>query len=183
MAYVPEMLQKYRDKVVPELQKEFGYKNLMQVPKLVKVTLNMGLGEAVATASALEKGLEQLTVIAGQKPVVTKAKKSIANFKLREGMSIGAMVTLRHVQMWDFFSRLVNVALPRVRDFRGLSPKSFDGRGNYSIGIRDQVIFPEINVDSIDHTRGLGVVINTSANSDEEGRALLRLLGVPFRES
>jgi large subunit ribosomal protein L5 len=183
MAYVPEMLQKYRDQVVPELRKEFGYKNIMQVPKLVKVTLNMGLGEAVATASALEQGLEQLTVIAGQKPVVTKAKKSIANFKLRAGMSIGAMVTLRHVPMWDFFSRLVNVALPRVRDFRGLSPKSFDGRGNFSLGIRDQVIFPEVDVDKIDHTRGLGVVINTSANSDEEGRALLRLLGVPFRES
>jgi large subunit ribosomal protein L5 len=183
MAYIPEMLQKYRDQVVGDLQKEFGYKNLMQVPRLEKITLNMGLGEAVATASVLEQGVEQLTVIAGQKPVVTKAKKSIANFKLREGMSIGAMVTLRHTRMWDFFSRLVNVALPRVRDFRGLSPKSFDGRGNYSIGLREQVIFPEIDVDKIDHTRGLGVVINTSAKSDEEGRSLLRLLGVPFRES
>ena len=183
MAYIPEMLQKFRDQVVGDLQKEFGYKNLMQVPRLKKITLNMGLGEAVATAAALEQGGEQLTVIAGQKPVVTKAKKSIANFKLREGMSIGAMVTLRHTRMWDFFSRLVNVALPRVRDFRGLSPKSFDGRGNYSIGLREQVIFPEIDVDKIDHTRGLGVVINTSAKSDEEGRSLLRLLGVPFRES
>ncbi len=183
MAYIPEMLQKYRDQVVGDLQKEFGYKNLMQVPRLEKITLNMGLGEAVATAAALEQGVEQLTVIAGQKPIVTKAKKSIANFKLREGMSIGAMVTLRHTRMWDFFSRLVNVALPRVRDFRGLSPKSFDGRGNYSIGLREQLIFPEIDVDKIDHTRGLGVVINTSAKSDEEGRSLLRLLGVPFRES
>lgn len=183
MAYVPEMLQKYRDQVVGGLQKEFGYENLMQVPRMVKITLNMGLGEAVATAAALEQGVEQLTVIAGQKPVVTKAKKSIANFKLREGMSIGAMVTLRHTRMWDFFSRLVNVALPRVRDFRGLSPKSFDGRGNYSIGLREQLIFPEIDVDKIDHTRGLGVVINTSAKSDEEGRSLLRLLGVPFRET
>lgn len=183
MAYVPEMLKKYRDQVVGDLQKEFGYKNLMQVPRLKKITLNMGLGEAVATAAALEQGVEQLTVIAGQKPIVTKAKKSIANFKLREGMSIGAMVTLRNTRMWDFFSRLVNVALPRVRDFRGLSPKSFDGRGNYSIGLREQVIFPEIDVDKIDHTRGLGVVINTSAKSDEEGRSLLRLLGVPFRET
>lgn len=183
MAYVPEMLKKYREQVIPDLQKEFGYKNLMQVPRLRKVTLNMGLGEAVASASALEQGVAQLTVIAGQKPVVTKAKKSIANFKLREGMSIGAMVTLRHTAMWDFFSRLVNVALPRVRDFRGLSPKAFDGRGNYSIGIRDHVIFPEIDVDTIDHSRGLGVVVNTTASSDEEGRSLLRLLGVPFRES
>ena len=183
MAYIPEMLQKYRDQVVGDLQKEFGYKNVMQVPRLKKITLNMGLGEAVANAAALEQGVEQLTVIAGQKPVVTKAKKSIANFKLREGMSVGAMVTLRHTRMWDFFSRLVNVALPRVRDFRGLSPKSFDGRGNYSIGLREQLIFPEIDVDKIDHTRGLGVVINTSAKSDEEGRAMLRLLGVPFRET
>ncbi len=182
MAYVPEMLQKYRELVVPELQKEFGYTNVMQVPGLVKITLNMGLGEAVATAAALEQGVEQLTIIAAQKPVVTKAKKSIANFKLREGMSIGAMVTLRHSRMWDFYSRLVNVALPRVRDFRGVSPKSFDGRGNYSLGIKDQMIFPEIDVDKIDHSRGLGVVINTSAKSDEEGRALLRLLGVPFRQ-
>ena len=183
MAYIPEMLQKYRDQVVGDLQKEFGYKNVMQVPRMEKITLNMGLGEAVANAAALDQGVEQLTVIAGQKPVVTKAKKSIANFKLREGMSVGAMVTLRHTRMWDFFSRLVNVALPRVRDFRGLSPKSFDGRGNYSIGLREQLIFPEIDVDKIDHTRGLGVVINTSAKSDEEGRAMLRLLGVPFRES
>ncbi len=183
MAYIPEMLQKYRDQVVGDLRKEFGYENVMQVPRLKKITLNMGLGEAVANAAALDQGVEQLTVIAGQKPVVTKAKKSIANFKLREGMSVGAMVTLRHTRMWDFFSRLVNVALPRVRDFRGLSPKSFDGRGNYSIGLREQLIFPEIDVDKIDHTRGLGVVINTSAKSDEEGRAMLRLLGVPFRES
>jgi len=182
MSYVPEMLQKYREQVVPGLQKEFGYKNLMQVPRLQKVTLNMGLGEAVENASALEQGLAQLTIIAGQKPVVTKAKKSIANFKLREGMSVGVMVTLRHTVMWDFFSRLVNVALPRVRDFRGLSPKAFDGRGNYSLGIRDQVIFPEIDVESIDRSRGLGVVVNTTALTDEEGRTLLRHLGVPFRE-
>ena len=153
----------------------------MQVPRIEKITLNMGLGEAVQNASAIEQGVEQLTAIAGQKPVVTKAKKSIANFKLRAGMSVGAMVTLRHTRMWDFFNRLVNVAIPRVRDFRGLSPKSFDGRGNYSMGIREQVIFPEIDVDKIDRSRGMGVVINTSANTDEEGRALLQRLGVPFR--
>ena len=181
MAYVPQMLEKYRNEVVADLQKEFGYKNVMEVPRLQKITLNMGLGEGVQNASAIEQGVEQLTIIAGQKPVVTKAKKSIANFKLREGMSIGAMVTLRSTKMWDFFGRLVNVAFPRVRDFRGLSPKSFDGRGNYCVGIREQVIFPEINVDNIDHPRGLGVVINTSATSDEEGRALLRRMGVPFR--
>ncbi len=181
MAYVPQMLEKYRSVVVADLQKEFGYKNVMQVPRIEKITLNMGLGEGVQNAAAIEQGLAQLTVIAGQKPVVTKAKKSIANFKLREGMSIGAMVTLRHARMWDFFSRLVNIALPRVRDFRGLSPKSFDGRGNYSIGIREQVIFPEIDVDKIDHSRGMGVVISTSAKTDEEGRALLQRMGVPFR--
>jgi large subunit ribosomal protein L5 len=181
MAYVPQMLEKYRNVVVADLRKEFGYENVMQVPRIEKITLNMGLGEAVLNAATIEQGLEQLTIIAGQKPVVTKAKKSIANFKLREGMSIGAMVTLRHTRMWDFFNRLVNVAIPRVRDFRGLSPKSFDGRGNYSMGIREQVIFPEIDVDKIDRSRGMGVVISTSANTDEEGRALLQRLGVPFR--
>ncbi len=181
MAYVPQMLEKYNNEVVADLRKEFGYKNVMQVPRIEKITLNMGLGEGVLNAAAIEQGLEQLTIIAGQKPVVTKAKKSIANFKLREGMSIGAMVTLRSTRMWDFFSRLVNVAIPRVRDFRGLSPKSFDGRGNYCLGIREQLIFPEIDVDKIDRSRGLSVVINTSANTDEEGRALLQRLGVPFR--
>ncbi|MEE9239630.1 MAG: 50S ribosomal protein L5 [bacterium] len=181
MAYVPQLLEKYRSEVVGDLQKEFGYKNVMQVPCLEKITLNMGLGDAVQNASAIEQGVEQLTAISGQKPVVTKAKKSIANFKLREGMSVGAMVTLRHTRMWDFFSRLVNVALPRVRDFRGLNPKSFDGRGNFSVGIREQLIFPEVDVDKIDQSRGMGVVISTSAKTDEEGRALLQRLGVPFR--
>lgn len=183
MAYVPHMLEKYRNEVVPDLQKEFGYKNVMQVPRLEKITLNMGLGEAVQNAAAIEQGLAQLTAIAGQKPVITKAKKSIANFKLRAGMSVGAMVTLRHTRMWDFLGRLVNVALPRVRDFRGLNTKSFDGRGNYSMGIREQVIFPEIDVDKIDRSRGMGVVISTSAKTDEEGRALLQRLGIPFRTS
>jgi large subunit ribosomal protein L5 len=175
------MLEFYRTEVTDQLRKEFGYENPMQVPRVVKVTLNMGLGEAVANASALENGLAELTTISGQKPVVTRARKSIANFKLRAGMAVGAMVTLRGVKMWDFLDRLVNVALPRVRDFRGLSSKAFDGRGNFSIGIRDQLIFPEIDVDKVDKSRGLGVVISTTAKSDEEGRALLRLLGVPFR--
>jgi len=181
MAYIPRMLEFYRTQVTEQLRKEFGYENVMQVPRPVKVTLNMGLGEAVANASALENGVNELTIISGQKPVVTRARKSIANFKLRAGMPIGAMVTLRGLRMWDFLDRLVNVALPRVRDFRGLSPKSFDGRGNFSIGIRDQLIFPEIDVDKVDKARGLGVVISTTARTDEEGRALLRLLGVPFR--
>ncbi|MEK6709534.1 MAG: 50S ribosomal protein L5 [Nitrospinota bacterium] len=181
MAYVPRMLEFYRTEVTAQLRKEFGYKNPMQVPRLAKVTLNMGLGEAVANASALENGLSELTLIAGQKPVVTRARKSIANFKLRAGMPIGAMVTLRGVRMWDFFDRLVNITLARVRDFRGLSPKAFDGRGNFSLGIRDQLIFPEIDVDKVDKPRGMGVVIATTAKTDEEGRALLRLLGVPFR--
>ncbi|MBI3127228.1 MAG: 50S ribosomal protein L5 [Candidatus Tectomicrobia bacterium] len=178
---MPRMLEFYRTQVTEQLRKEFGYKNVMQVPRPVKVTLNMGLGEAVANASVLENGVNELTIISGQKPVVTRARKSIANFKLRAGMPIGAMVTLRGLRMWDFLDRLVNVALPRVRDFRGLSPKSFDGRGNFSIGIRDQLIFPEIDVDKVDKARGLGVVISTTARTDEEGRALLRLLGVPFR--
>jgi large subunit ribosomal protein L5 len=181
MAYVPQLLEKYRSEVVGDLQKEFAYKNVMQVPRLEKITLNMGLGEAVQNAAAIDQGLEQLTAISGQKPVITKAKKSIANFKLRAGMSVGAMVTLRQMRMWDFFGRLVNVALPRVRDFRGLNPKSFDGRGNYSMGIREQVIFPEIDVDKIDHSIGMGVVISTSAKTDEEGKALLQRLGMPFR--
>lgn len=181
MAYVPRMLQFYRDEIMEKLRKEFEYVNVMQIPRLLKITLNMGLGEAVQNAATLENGVAELTSIAGQKPVITRARKSIANFKLREGMPIGAMVTLRGVRMWDFMDCLVNVALPRVRDFRGLSPKSFDGRGNYSLGIREQIIFPEIDFDKVERSRGVGVVMNTSANTDEEGRALLRELGVPFR--
>ncbi|MEE9274424.1 MAG: 50S ribosomal protein L5 [bacterium] len=182
MAYVPRLLQRYKDEVVAQLHKDFNYKNVMQVPNVEKVTLNMGLGEAVQTAAVLEGGVEGLAVISGQKPIITKARKSIANFKLREGMSVGAKVTLRRIRMWDFLDRLINIALPRVRDFRGLSPKAFDGRGNYSVGIREQLIFPEIDVDKVDRSHGLGVVISTTASTDEEGRALLRLLGVPFRE-
>lgn len=181
MAYVPRMLRLYREEVAEKLRKEFAYANVMQIPRLLKVTLNMGLGEAVQNAATLENGVAELTSVAGQKPVVTRARKSIANFKLREGMPIGAMVTLRGARMWDFVDRLVNVTLPRVRDFRGLSPKSFDGRGNYSLGIREQIIFPEIDIDKVEKSRGIGVVMNTSANTDEEGRALLRALGVPFR--
>ncbi len=183
MAYVPRMLQLYRNEIAQKLRREFDYANVMQIPRLLKVTLNMGLGEAVQNAAALENGVAELTGIAGQKPVVTRARKSIANFKLREGMPIGAMVTLRGARMWDFVDRLVNVALPRVRDFRGLSPKSFDGRGNYSLGVREQIIFPEIDIDKVEKSRGIGIVMNTSANTDEEGRALLRELGIPFRTS
>ena len=183
MAYVPRMLRLYRDEIAEKLRREFEYANIMQIPRLLKVTLNMGLGEAVQNAATLENGLAELAGIAGQKPVITRARKSIANFKLREGMPIGAMVTLRGARMWDFADRLVNVALPRVRDFRGLSPKSFDGRGNYSLGIREQIIFPEIDIDKVEKPRGVGVVLNTSAKTDEEGRALLRELGVPFRTS
>ncbi|MCE2452016.1 MAG: 50S ribosomal protein L5 [Nitrospinae bacterium] len=178
---MPRMLQLYRDEIMEKLRNEFEYANVMQIPRLLKVTLNMGLGEAVQNAATLENGVAELTNIAGQKPVITRARKSIANFKLREGMPIGAMVTLRGARMWDFMDRLVNVALPRVRDFRGLSPKSFDGRGNFSLGIREQLIFPEIDIDKVERARGIGVVLNTSANTDEEGRALLRELGVPFR--
>ena len=181
MAYVPRMLEFYRTEVTAQMRKEFGYQNVMQVPRVVKVTVNMGLGEAVSNATAIENVVGELTTITGQKPVVTRARKSIANFKLRAGMPVGAMVTLRGARMWDFLDRLLNVVLPRVRDFRGVSQKSFDGRGNFSLGIRDQLIFPEIDVDKVDKPRGMGVVISTTARSDEEGRALLRLLGVPFR--
>jgi len=181
MAYVPRLLEKYRTEVTENLRKEFSYKNVMEVPRVTKITLNMGLGEAVQNASALENGLAELVAISGQKPIVTRARKSIANFKLREGMAIGAKVTLRRARMWDFLDRLINIALPRVRDFRGVNPRSFDGRGNFSLGIREQMIFPEVEFDKVDKARGLGVVITTTAQTDEEGRALLQHLGFPFR--
>jgi large subunit ribosomal protein L5 len=171
----------YKRDVMPTLMKEFGYTNPMQVPKLEKITVNMGLGEAIANIKVLDTAVETLTNITGQKAVVTKAKKSIANFKLREGMPIGAMVTLRRDTMYEFFDRLVNVTLPRVRDFRGISPKAFDGRGNYSLGIREQIIFPEVDYDKIDKIRGMNITIVTTAKTDEEARALLRHLGMPFR--
>ncbi len=172
----------YGKEVVPQLMKAFGYKNRMQVPRLEKITLNMGLGEAVQNVKILDSAVEELTQIAGQKAVITKAKRSIAAFKLREGMPIGVTVTLRRARMMEFFDKLVNVALPRVRDFRGISGKAFDGRGNYSLGIREQIIFPEINLDKIDKVKGLNISIVTSAKTDEEGKELLRLLGMPFRQ-
>lgn len=172
--------EQYRQDVIPALTDEFGYKNVYQVPKLEKIVLNIGLGEAVANGRALDAAVGDLTMIAGQKPVVTRAKKSIASFKLRAGMPIGAVVTLRGERMYEFFDRLVATALPRIRDFRGLSPNSFDGRGNYTLGLREQIMFPEIDYDKIDKVRGLEVSIVTSAKTDEEGRRLLALLGMPF---
>lgn len=172
--------EQYKQDVVPALTNEFGYKNLYQVPKVEKIVLNIGLGEAVANGRALDAAVGDLTAIAGQKPVVTRAKKSIASFKLREGMPIGAVVTLRGDRMYEFLDRLVATALPRIRDFRGISPNSFDGRGNYTLGLREQIMFPEIDYDKIDKVRGLEVTIVTSAKTDEEGRRLLALLGMPF---
>ncbi len=179
----PSVLRKrYLEEIAPQLHKEFSYKNVMEVPRLKKVVVNMGLGEAIQNGKVLDSGTEELTVITGQKPVITRAKKSIANFKVREGMSIGAMVTLRGDRMYEFLDRLMNVALPRVRDFRGISGKAFDGRGNYSLGIREQVIFPEIDYDKIDKVRGLSVSVVTTAKTDEEGKALLKHMGMPFRD-
>ena len=172
----------YKQKVVPALQREFQYKNIMQVPTLQKIVINMGVGEAINDIKILDSAVNELAMITGQRPVVTKAKKSIAGFKLRAGMSIGCMVTLRKNLMFEFFDRLVNVALPRVRDFKGLSSKSFDGRGNYTLGIREHIIFPEINYDKIDKVKGMNITIVTTANSDEEGKALLQHLGMPFRD-
>lgn len=172
----------YQTELIPKLMKEFNYKNSMQVPRMQKLLLSMGVGEAIQNIKVLDSALVELMTIAGQKAVTTKAKKSIANFKLRQGMPIGCMVTLRKDKMYEFFDRLVNVALPRVRDFRGVSGKSFDGRGNYSLGIKEQIIFPEIDYDKIDKIKGLNINIVTTAKTDEEGKALLKLLGMPFRE-
>jgi large subunit ribosomal protein L5 len=175
------MLERYRKQVVPALKEKFRYPNPMMVPRISKVSINIGLGEAIQNARLLESAVEELTRISGQKPVVTKARKAIANFKLREGQSIGCMVTLRRDRMYEFLDRLVNVALPRVRDFRGVSPSGFDGRGNYSLGIREQIIFPEIDFDKVEKVRGMNVTIATTARTDDEGRALLAELGMPFR--
>jgi large subunit ribosomal protein L5 len=172
----------YYNECVPALKEELGYTNIMQVPKLEKIVLNMGLGEAVQNPKIIEGAVEELTRIGGQKAVVTKAKKSIAGFKLREGMPIGCRVTLRGDMMYDFFSKLVNVALPRVRDFRGISPKGFDGRGNFSLGVKEQIIFPEIDYDRIDKIKGLNITIVTSAPTNKEGRSLLQLMGMPFKK-
>ena len=171
----------YQQTILPKLQEEFGYTNVHQVPKVMKVTVNRGLGEASQNAKALESSLSELAKITGQKPVVTRARKAIAGFKIREGMPVGVMVTLRSERMYAFLDRLINLALPRIRDFRGISPNSFDGRGNYSLGIREQLIFPEIDYDTIDQIRGMDVSIITSAKTDEEGRALLKALGMPFK--
>jgi large subunit ribosomal protein L5 len=172
--------QKYDQQVVPAMKSEFGYKNSMQVPKLEKITINVGLGEATQNTKALDSTVAEITAIAGQRPVITRAKKAIANFKLREGVPIGCMVTLRRDRMYEFLERLIHVALPRVRDFKGVSDRSFDGRGNYSLGLREQIIFPEINADKVEKTRGMTVTITTTAKTDPEGRTLLKLLGMPF---
>ncbi len=172
---------RYQKEVVPALQKSLGLDNVMEVPRLKKITLNIGIGKAMTDAKALDGAVQDLTVISGQKPVVTKARKSIANFKLREGVAIGAKVTLRGERMWSFFDRLVNLALPRVRDFRGISPDSFDGRGNYTLGLNEQLVFPEIQYDNIESVRGMEISIGTTAKNDEQGRALLQALGMPFR--
>ena len=174
--------ERYRKEVAPTLAKEFEIKNAMATPRLEKIVLNMGLGEAIANAKILDTAADELGAITGQKPVITRAKKSIAAFKLRQGMPIGAMVTLRGDRMYEFFDRLVSVALPRVRDFRGVSPKAFDGRGNYTLGVRDQLIFPEIDFNKVDKTRGINISIVTTARNDDQARALLRALGMPFRQ-
>jgi len=175
--------EKYRNEVIPHLQNKFGYKNVMQIPKIEKVVLNMGVGEAIGNPKILENAVSDMTMIAGQKPVITKAKKSIAGFKLREGMPIGCKVTLRGERAYEFLNRLINVALARVRDFSGVNPKSFDGRGNYALGLKEQIVFPEIDYDKIDKIRGFDVIISTTAQTDEESRELLRALGMPFAES
>ena len=177
----PRLLERYRKDVVAKLSQEFGFTNLHQVPRLEKVVVNMGVGEATQNAKLIEKAAEELAVITGQKAAIRLSRKSIANFKLRQGQAIGCMVTLRGARMWEFFDRLVNVSLPRVRDFKGVSPKAFDGRGNYSLGIREQIIFPEVDYDSVESITGLNVTVVTTARNDAEAKALLAHLGMPFR--
>mgnify|MGYP005835432339 FL=1 len=179
---VPRLKEKYQTEVVPALMQEFQYRSVMQVPRLEKIVLNIGLGEAIQNSKALDAATADLAAIAGQKPVITRARKSIAAFKVRQGMPIGVMVTLRGLRMWSFLDRLMNLVLPRLRDFRGVSRRSFDGRGNYSIGLREQIVFPEIDYDKVDKLRGLEVVIVTTAPDDEQGYALLKRLGMPFRD-
>ena len=179
-ANLTRMQQLYVDKVRAQMIEEFGYKNVMQVPKIDKIVINMGVGEATQDKKKVDKAAEEMALIAGQKPVITKAKKSVATFKLREGMPIGCKVTLRRERMYEFLDRLITVALPRVRDFRGLNPKSFDGRGNYAMGLKEQIIFPEINYDKMENVRGMDVIITTTATTDDEARALLSLFGLPF---
>jgi len=179
---IPRMEARYRQEIVPQLMKQFSFGNQLEVPRLMKVTLNMGLGEAVQTPKIIEAAVEEMSAIVGQKPVVTRAKKSIATFKLRQGMPIGVAVTLRKERMWEFVDRLFTLALPRVRDFRGTSTRAFDGRGNYTLGIKEQIVFPEINYDKIDKIKGMSVTFGTTALTDEHGRALLAALGMPFRK-
>src|SRR3954447_14400557 len=178
--YVPRMKQRYNEELRSQLQEQIGLSSVMQVPRVSKITLNMGVGEGKTDAKALDSAIEELTIIAGQRAQVRRARKSVAQFKIREGMAIGAKVTLRGDRMWEFLDRLISIALPRIRDFRGLSPNSFDGRGNYSLGIREQIIFPEIDYDSINQIRGLDVAITTTATDDDQARALLTALGMPF---
>jgi len=177
----PRLKEAYRDRVVPALMKEFGYKNPMQVPRLERIVLNVGMGEAIQNVKLLESAASELAVVSGQRPVVTRAKKAIANFKLRQGMPIGAKVTLRSDRMYEFLDRLVSLALPRIRDFRGVSPKAFDGRGNYTLGLKEQLIFPEIKYDSVASIHGMDITIVTTARTNDEGTALLRHMGMPFR--
>ena len=177
----PRLLERYKSEIVSKLRTEFDYPNINQVPKLVKIVVNVGMGEATQNPKLLERATEELSLITGQKPVVRRAKKSVSNFKLREGQAIGATVTLRGTRCWEFLDRLLSVALPRVRDFRGVSPRAFDGRGNYTLGIREQLIFPEVEYDKIEHVTGMNVTLVTTASTDAEGRALLTHLGMPFR--
>lgn len=178
--YIPRMKSKFDTEIAKAMTEKFGYKNALEVPRLEKITLNMGVGEATQDKKKVAQAAEEMELIAGQKPVITKAKKSIAQFKLREGMPIGTKVTLRRERMYEFLDRMVTIAMPRIRDFRGLNPKSFDGRGNYAFGIKEQIIFPEINYDRIDQVRGMDIIITTTAKTDEEARELLRLFGFPF---
>ena len=178
--YVPRLRKDYDQRIAKAMTEKFGYKNVMEVPKISKIVLNMGVGEATQDRKKVEQAAQEMELIAGQKPVVTKAKKSIAQFKLREGMAIGCKVTLRRERMYEFLDRLVTIAMPRIRDFRGLNPKSFDGRGNYAMGIKEQIVFPEINYDRIEKVRGMDIIVTTTAKSDDEARELLRLFGFPF---
>ncbi len=178
---MPRLQRKYLEEVVPQLKKEFGYTNIFQTPRLEKIVVNIGMGEAIQNIKALDHATEDLSLITGQRPIVTRARKSISNFKLRAGMPIGCCVTLRRAKMYEFLDRLINIALPRVRDFRGISGKAFDGRGNYTLGIKEQIIFPEINYDKIDRIRGMNITIVTTAKTDEEAKAFLKYMGMPFR--
>lgn len=181
--YVPRLKERYKDEVVPQLMKDLGFTNVMQVPKPVKIILNMGVGDAPKDAKLIEGAVRDLTTISGQRPAIRRARKSLASFKIREGMPIGVAVTLRGDRMWDFLDRLMSIVLPRIRDFRGLKPKSFDGSGNYSFGVTEQLVFPEIDYDDVDVTRGMDITIVTSAATDDEGRALLTALGLPLRQT